>query len=90
MNLNDRRKMLKDNLLNYGIDTQCPVDYEFIDEGDELFILVLELDSTEPPVGFHYTLYTKKYCVPDGDPFVDAPAELVSIEYLGGVLKWWD
>lgn len=57
MNLNDRRKMLKDNLLNYGIVTLNPVDYELIDEGDELFITVLELDSTEPPQGFHYTLY---------------------------------
>ena len=91
MNLNDRRKMLKDNLLNYGVNTMCPVDYELIDDGDELFAVVLELDSSEPPQGFHYSLIAKKYLIADeGDPFINAPAELISIEYLGGVLKWWD
>ena len=69
----------------------CPVDYELIDDGDELFAVVLELDSSEPPQGFHYSLIAKKYLIADeGDPFINAPAELISIEYLGGVLKWWD
>ena len=91
MNLNDRRKLLKDNLLSYGIDTQCPVDYEFIDEDDELFAVVLELDSSDPPLNFHYSLIAKKYLVTQNDfDGFDCTAELVSIEYLGGVLKWWD
>ena len=85
-----RRKQIKDGLMSYGIDCQCPVDYELIYGDDNSFIMVLELDHHEQHEGFHYTLIAKKYLITSDDLFTCTTSELVSIEYLGGVLKWWD
>ena len=90
IDVQSRQKQIKDGLMNYGIDCDNPVDYESIDDGSNLMILVLELDSSDPPLDFNYSLNAKKYLVTEDDSFGNFKAELISIEYLGGVLKWWD